>query len=173
MKAGDLNYCEYRRRPCHRQACNFGCEELRTRRKAAAKPAAPAPAAAPIGPAEPPVTAVEPALDGMAAQSAGATVAMAEPLAEAASGMKRKRRQPRAGRAPDPAAPVAAITERPISVEKLPVLKAALAGLESVDLLMSMAARVLGVSQTGTALQEIRETKRQLAALVADLAAGA
>jgi hypothetical protein len=55
------------------------------------------------------------------------------------------------------------------SDDHLSVLKAALAGLEQVDLVMSMAARMLGIAQAGTALEDMRETKRRLATLIAEV----
>jgi len=55
------------------------------------------------------------------------------------------------------------------SSDHLSVLKAALAGLEQVDLVMSMSARMLGIAQTGTALDAMRATKRRLAALIAEV----
>jgi hypothetical protein len=56
-----------------------------------------------------------------------------------------------------------------LSGDHLSVLEAALAGLEQVDLVMSMAARMLGIAQAGTALDGMRETKRSLAALIAEV----
>jgi hypothetical protein len=148
-KAVDPNYCEVLGRPCHSKACDFGCKELRGGSWRTAKPVPAAPPAPDLvnlaEVMESPATAEEPALSvtGIATDAADT-----EYPAASAPAAEEKLKQRRA-RQSKPIAPEATIE---------------LASLATGDKLA-----MLGVGQTGTNLDTMRETKRRLAALIAEL----
>jgi|GEM_PF-5549126 hypothetical protein len=180
-KAVDPNYCEFLGRICHSKACNFGCKELRGRpwRTTKAPESARTVAleassvvetdeasAALSDPAETSEEIAPDAIREFATDAVeGGPPAVPAPVD---TGKKQRRPRPRKALAPAPAIETGALS----SGDNLSVLVAALAGLEHVDLIMSMAARILGVSQSGTTLEGMRETKRRLAALIAEVKAG-
>ena len=172
-KADDPNYCEVLGRPCHSKACNFGCKELRGGSWRVAKPAPEPMSAEPPSPnpAETiesqviaPATAEEPARLGTGIATKAPK--WEDPTAPAAEEKLKQRRS----RQSKPVVPETTVDLTGLaSGNKLAVLVAALEAMEHIDPIMSMAARMLGVSPSGTTLDTMRETKRRLAALVAEL----
>jgi hypothetical protein len=175
-KAVDPNYCEVLGRPCHSKACNFGCKELRGGSWRLAKPApepmsAEPPAAGLVNMAGAidsqvvaPATGEEPARSGTGIATKAPN--WKNPTAPAAEEKLNQRRS----RQSKPVIPETTIDLASLaSGNKLAVLVAALEAMEHIDPIMSMAARMLGVSPAGTPLDTMRETKRRLAALIAEL----
>jgi hypothetical protein len=159
-KASPSNYCEALGRPCRSKACDFGCKLLRERaRHPAGLPAAPA--MVDVAVPEAPENTILPLQDEPAVLEPAIASPATDPLPMVGDPTK-KRRARRSSETPIDPSSLA-------SGNHLSVLKAALVGLEQVDVIMSMSARMLGVAPTGTALDGMRETKRRLAALIAEV----
>jgi hypothetical protein len=173
-KSADPNYCEALGRPCHSKACDFGCKELRGGSWRAAKPA---PVTAPDKPVAPDRTDAAEAIDNTVVAPAvseepiqaetGLATEPAPPAAPEPAVEKPKRRRTRKPKSvvPETTVDLASLA----SGNRLPVLVAALAAMEHIDPVMSMAARMLGVTHSGTALDTMRDAKRRLTALIAEL----
>jgi hypothetical protein len=168
-RATPSNYCEALGRACRSKACDFGCKLLRERaRHPAGLPAAHAMADAAVpetGEGIVPAVRQDPVTYGPESSSeltTESTMLAGHQIVPPAAAKPTKRRT---RGTPEGQIDLSSLA----SDNHLSVLKAALAGLEQVDVIMSMSARMLGIAQAGTALDTLRETKRRLAALIAEV----